>query len=170
MVMTEERKTMLRMLLEQEMRQITERAQSDLRPVREAYSQKTGDLADRASHEDGVSIQATILNMKGTGVEFVLPKEGGIAGLAWLAITKGANTELALEYLNQGLDPESQRLIAGAPSYIGPVIEGVQVASELRGIVPATPADLERLKTLDWPKINQHRADWIARWNREIKV
>ena len=65
MVMTEERKTMLRMLLEQEMRQITERAQSDLRPVREAYSQKTGDLADRASHEDGVSIQATILNMKG---------------------------------------------------------------------------------------------------------
>jgi putative spermidine/putrescine transport system substrate-binding protein len=112
----------------------------------------------------------TILNQKGTGVEFVRPKEGGIAGLAWLAITKGATTELALEYLNQGLDPESQRIMAGAPSYIGPVIEGVQVAAELRGIVPATPADLERLKTLDWPKINQHRADWIARWNREIKV
>src|SRR5437667_190008 len=94
----------------------------------------------------------------------------GIAGLAWLAITKGANTEIALEYLNQGLDPDSQKLMAGAPSYIGPVIEGVEVAPELRGIVPATPADLERLKTLDWPKINEQRADWIARWNREIKV
>jgi len=112
----------------------------------------------------------TIVKMKGTGVEFVLPKEGGIAGLAWLAITKGANTDLAIEYLNQGLDPDSQKLMAGAPSYIGPVIEGVEVAPELRGIVPATPADLERLKTLDWPKINTQRADWIARWNREIKV
>jgi putative spermidine/putrescine transport system substrate-binding protein len=112
----------------------------------------------------------TIVKMKGTGVEFVSPKEGGIAGLAWLAITKGANTDLALEYLNQGLEPDSQKLMAGAPSYIGPVIEGVEVAPELRGIVPATPADLERLKTLDWPKINEHRADWIARWNREIKV
>jgi putative spermidine/putrescine transport system substrate-binding protein len=112
----------------------------------------------------------TIVKMKGTGVEFVLPKEGGIAGLAWLAITKGANTDLALEYLNQGLDPDSQKLMAGAPSYIGPVIEGVEVAPELRGIVPATPADLERLKTLDWPKINEQRAEWIARWNREIKV
>ena len=112
----------------------------------------------------------TIVKMKGTGVEFVLPKEGGIAGLAWLAITKGANTDLALEYLNQGLEPDSQKLMAGAPSYIGPVIEGIEVAPELRGIVPATPADLERLKTLDWPKINEQRAEWIARWNREIKV
>jgi putative spermidine/putrescine transport system substrate-binding protein len=112
----------------------------------------------------------TITKMKGTGVEFVLPREGGIAGLAWLAITKGANTELALEYLNQGLDPDSQKLMAGAPSYIGPVIEGVEVAADVRGIVPATPADLERLKTLDWPRINLTRADWIARWNREIKV
>jgi spermidine/putrescine-binding protein len=103
-------------------------------------------------------------------VEFVLPKEGGIAGLAWLAITRGANTELALEYLNQGLDPDSQKVMAGAPSYIGPVVEGVPVAPELAGIVPATPADLERLRTLDWPKINLHRADWIARWNREIKI
>jgi putative spermidine/putrescine transport system substrate-binding protein len=112
----------------------------------------------------------TIVKMKGTGIEFVPPKEGAIAGLAWLAITRGANTEVALEYLNQGLDPDSQKLMAGAPSYTGPVIEGVEVAADVRGVVPATPADLERLKTLDWPKINEQRAEWIARWNREIKV
>src|SRR2546428_2232836 len=82
----------------------------------------------------------TIVKMKGTGVEFVLPKEGGIAGLAWLAITKGANTDLALEYLNQGLEPDSQKLMAGAPSYIGPLIEGIDGAPQLRGILPGTPA------------------------------
>ena len=112
----------------------------------------------------------TIVRMKGTGVEFVPPKEGAIAGLAWLAITKGANTELAIEYLNQGLDPDAQKLMAGAPCYTGPVIEGVEVGADVRGVVPATPADLDRLKTLDWPKINEQRAEWIARWNREIKV
>lgn len=113
---------------------------------------------------------SAILKSKGTGVEFVLPKEGGIAGLAWLAVTRGAHTELALEYINQGLDPESQRMLAGPPSFIGPVIEGVPIAAEWRGIVPATPEDLDRLRTLDWPKINLQRAEWIARWNREIKA
>ena len=112
----------------------------------------------------------TIVKMKGTGIEFVPPKEGAIAGLAWLAITKGANTDLAVEYLNQALDPDSQKLMAGAPCYTGPVIEGVEVGADVRGVVPATPADLERLKTLDWPRINEQRAEWIARWNREIKV
>lgn len=112
----------------------------------------------------------TIVRMKGTGIEFVPPKEGAIAGLAWLAITKGANAELAVEYLNQALDPDAQKLMAGAPCYTGPVIEGVEVGADVRGVVPATPADLERLKTLDWPKINEQRAEWIARWNREIKV
>lgn len=113
---------------------------------------------------------SAITKAKGTGVDFVLPKEGGIAGLAWLAITNGANTELALEYLNQGLAPESQQTMAGPPSYIGPVIEGVAVATEWRGIVPATPADHEKLVRPDWLKINLQRAEWIARWNREIKV
>ncbi len=112
----------------------------------------------------------SILKSKGTGVEFVLPKEGGIAGLAWFAITKGATTELALEYINQGLAVDSQQTMAGPPSFIGPVVEGVQVAAEWRGIVPATPQDLEKLKTLDWPRINLQRAEWINRWNREIKV
>lgn len=113
---------------------------------------------------------SSILKSKGTGVEFVLPKEGGIAGLAWFFIAKGANMELALEYINQGLEPESQRVLAGPPSFIGPVIEGVSVIPEWRGIVPATPADLEKLKTLDWAKINLQRAEWINRWNREIRV
>ena len=113
---------------------------------------------------------SAVLKHKGTGVEFVLPKEGGIAGNAWIAITRGANLELAIEYINQGLDPESQRIMAGPPAFIGPTVEGVPVLPEWRGIVPATPADLEKLKTLDWPRINLQRAEWINRWNREIKA
>jgi putative spermidine/putrescine transport system substrate-binding protein len=115
-------------------------------------------------------LNTLVLKYKGTGMEFVLPREGGIAGLAWFAVTKGANAELAIEYINQGLDPEAQRLLAGPPSFLGPVVQGVSVAPELRGLVPATPADLEKLIVLDWNKINLQRADWINRWNREIKV
>jgi len=110
------------------------------------------------------------LKNKGTGMEFVLPKEGGIAGLAWFAITKAANFDLAVEYINQGLEADSQRVLAGAPYFFGPVVQGVTVAPELRNVVPATPADLEKLVVLDWNKINQQRADWINRWNREIRV
>ena len=47
---------------------------------------------------------------------------GGIAGLAWLAITKGATTELALEYLNQGLDPAP-----GTPEQFGAYIRAERI-------------------------------------------
>jgi putative spermidine/putrescine transport system substrate-binding protein len=113
---------------------------------------------------------ALLLKHKGSPIEFTFPKEGGIAGLAWFATTKGAAIDLAAEYINQGLDPESQRILAGPPYFFGPVVQGVTVAPELRGIVPAAPADLEKLVVLDWLKINQQRAEWINRWNREIKL
>lgn len=111
-----------------------------------------------------------ILKSKGTGMEFVLPKEGGIAGLAWLAITKAGNLDLALAYLNQGLAPESQTLLATPPFFFGPTVQGIKVETQLRGVVPAAPEDLARLVQIDWTKINPVRPEWINRWNREIKV
>ena len=111
-----------------------------------------------------------ILKGKGTGMEFVLPKEGGIAGLAFMAITRGANVDLAAQYINQALDPEAQRILGNPPYYFGPVIQGVTLVPEVAGVVPATPADLEKLSTGDWAVINQYRAEWINRWNREVKA
>jgi putative spermidine/putrescine transport system substrate-binding protein len=103
-------------------------------------------------------------------MEFVLPKEGGRAGLAWLAITKAGNLDLALAYLNQGLSPESQTLLATPPFFFGPTVQGIKVEPQLRGVVPAVPEDLARLIQIDWTKINPVRPEWINRWNREIKV
>jgi putative spermidine/putrescine transport system substrate-binding protein len=111
-----------------------------------------------------------LLKGKGTGMEFVFPKEGGIAGLAWLAITKAGNLDLALAYLNQGLTPESQTLLATPPFFFGPTVQGIKVEPQLRGVVPAAPEDLARLIQIDWTKINPARPEWINRWNREIKV
>jgi putative spermidine/putrescine transport system substrate-binding protein len=111
-----------------------------------------------------------ILKAKGTGIEFALPKEGPIAGLAWWALTNGANVDLAVEYVNQGLDPDTQKALAGPPNFFGPVVQGVGVGPELKGIVPATPAEFEALTTLDWERINPQRTEWINRWNREIKL
>jgi len=111
-----------------------------------------------------------VLKNKGTGMEFVFPKEGGIAGLAWFAVTKAGNLDLALAYINQGLSPESQTTLAKPPFFFGPTVQGVKVEPELRGVVPATPEDLKRLVQIDWSVINPARPEWINRWNREIKV
>jgi len=111
-----------------------------------------------------------VLKNKGTGMEFVFPKEGGIAGLAWFAVTKAGNLDLALAYINQGLSPESQTMLAKPPFFFGPTVQGVKVEPELRGVVPATPEDLKRLVQIDWSVINPARPEWINRWNREIKV
>ena len=111
-----------------------------------------------------------ILKGKGTGMEFVLPKEGGIAGLAWFAVTKAGNLDLALAYMNQGLSPESQTTLAASPFFFGPTVQGIKVEPPLRGVVPAAPEDLARLIKVDWTKINPVRPEWINRWNREIKV
>ncbi len=111
-----------------------------------------------------------LLKSKGTGIEFVFPKEGGIAGLAWFAVTKAASLDLALAYINQGLSPESQALLATPPFFFGPTVQGIKVEPQLRGVVPAAPEDLARLVHIDWTKINPQRPEWINRWNREIKV
>jgi putative spermidine/putrescine transport system substrate-binding protein len=111
-----------------------------------------------------------ILKGKGTGMEFVLPKEGGMAGLAWFAVTKAGNLDLALAYINQGLSPESQTLLARPPFFFGPTVQGIKVDPELRGVVPAAPEDLKRLIQIDWSLINPARPEWINHWNREIKV
>jgi len=111
-----------------------------------------------------------LLKGKGTGMEFVLPKEGGIAGLAWFAITKAGNLDLALAYINQGLSAQSQTLLATPPFFFGPTVQGIKVEPQLRGVVPAAPEDLARLVKVDWSQINPQRPEWINRWNREIKV
>jgi putative spermidine/putrescine transport system substrate-binding protein len=111
-----------------------------------------------------------LLKSKGTGIEFVLPKEGGIAGLAWYALTKAASLDLALAYLNQALSAESQTLLATPPFFFGPTVQGIKVQPDLRGVVPAAPEDLKRLVQIDWTQINPQRPEWINRWNREIKV
>jgi putative spermidine/putrescine transport system substrate-binding protein len=111
-----------------------------------------------------------VLRSKGTGIEFVLPKEGGIAGLAWLSMTKGGNSELAVQYVNQALSLDAQKLLASPGFFFGPTVQGVAVAPEYRGIIPATPEDMARLHHVDWSKINPVRPEWINRWNREIKV
>jgi putative spermidine/putrescine transport system substrate-binding protein len=113
---------------------------------------------------------ALVLKSKGTGIEFVFPREGGIFGLAWLSITKGANTELATAYINQALSPDAQKLLASPGFFLGPTIQGVEVAPDYRHIIPASPEVMKKLIQVDWSTINPVRPEWINRWNREIKV
>lgn len=115
-------------------------------------------------------VNSLFLKTKGTGVEFVLPKEGGIFGLAWLSITKGANAVLAAEYINRALSPEAQKILASPGFFFGPTIEDVAVVPEYQNIIPASPEVMKRLIQADWTKINPVRPEWINRWNREIKV
>lgn len=59
--------------------------------------------------------------------------------------------------------------MASAPYFLAPTNRKVPFGSELT-VIGKTMEDLEKSVVLDWPVINEQRAAWIERFNRETKI
>ena len=111
-----------------------------------------------------------ILKAQGVPVEFVAPKEGAIAFKTTMHITKGSpNAELAFKLIEAALSPAVQTQLMESPYLIVPTNSKVAMKGEIAKVLAKDPDDLmKKFVFQDWKTINQGRAAWIDRFNREI--
>jgi putative spermidine/putrescine transport system substrate-binding protein len=113
-----------------------------------------------------------ILKAQGVPVEFVAPKEGAIAFRTTMHITKNSpNPELAFKLIEAALSPEVQSALMAPPYLVVPTNTRVKIAGEVATALVASYEDMQkRFVFQDWRKINEQRAGWLERFNREMRA
>jgi putative spermidine/putrescine transport system substrate-binding protein len=113
-----------------------------------------------------------ILKARGVPVEFVAPKEGAIAFKTSIHIVKNSpNKALAAQLIDVALSPEVQTRLMQAPYLVVPTNSKVKMEGEIATVLAKDTAELKKKFVFqDWKKINENRAEWIDRFNKEIKV
>lgn len=113
-----------------------------------------------------------ILKARGVPVEFVAPKEGAIAFKTTIHIVKNSpNAELAAKLIDAALSPDVQATLMESPYLIVPTNTKVKMGGEIAKVLAKDHADMKsKFVFQDWKKINEQRASWIEKFNREIKL
>lgn len=113
-----------------------------------------------------------LLRARGVPVEFVAPKERAIAFRTQIEIVKNTpNKELAIQLVETAMSPEVQSKLMRAPYLIVPTNSKVKLEGEIARVLVKDAEEMKRKFIFqDWKKINENRAAWIDRFNREIKV
>jgi putative spermidine/putrescine transport system substrate-binding protein len=113
-----------------------------------------------------------ILKARGVPVEFVAPKEGAIAFKTTMHVVKNSpSVEMAVKLIDAALSPEVQTKLMDSPYLIVPTNTKVKMAGEIAKVLAKDHADMKaKFKFQDWKKINEQRAGWIEKFNRDIKI
>ena len=99
--------------------------------------------------------------------EIASPVEGQAVTMNVACITEGTkNQVLAKEWINLHLEPETM-LAYAKEIYYSPTVDNVEIPPELQGKV-ISGGDVSSLVDFDWDYINAHRAEWQAKFDREI--
>ena len=129
-------------------------------------SMRTGDAVI------GILYKSQTYTVKGYGapVEWVYPKEGGIAYTSGTCIAKGTrNLEAAEEYINTTMDPNVQTFAAKIYNYGGTNKDTItKLPPELQERVKFPQDQLDRLIKLDLGMMTDRRAQWVDRWNKVV--
>jgi putative spermidine/putrescine transport system substrate-binding protein len=111
------------------------------------------------------------LKEKGVDIDFATLDTGIPAWRTSLHLVKNAlQPDLAVQYIDAHLAPDLQEDLERAPYWVIPTNREVPLKGEIVKQVAKTQDDLAKLKYQDWPKINEHRSEWIERFNRDIKL
>ena len=87
-----------------------------------------------------------------------------------MAIAKGTKKlDAALKYVNFAISATAQAANAKLTN-IPPVNQKAVLDAATLKAIPNGPEALKITRRPDWKSINQQRAKWIDRWNREIVV
>ncbi len=105
----------------------------------------------------------------GFPVDFVYPKEGGVAlGVAACPVAGAGDKPEAQEFVQFLLTPEMQAVLAQGAG-LGPVNKTVTLPPDQQAGIPYGPAQVDKLQKIDWDTVNAHREEWNRRWTREIE-
>lgn len=103
---------------------------------------------------------------KGVPVAVAYPKEGAVGIQPTVSVPKGANKDLAMEYIDVLLSPEGQKCFA-EKKYAGPVNRKVELSDKVKAIVPFGET-YENMWNPDNEAIAKLRPGWTERWQKEI--
>ena len=153
------------------------KALNDLKPNLAAVAANPGALATlfqqgQVDISPGNFNAIQILKARGVPVEFVIPKEGAIAFKTTVHIVKNSpNRELAIALIEAAMSPEVQTRLMQSPYLVVPTNSKVTMEVEISKVLAKDQAEMkQRFVFQDWKKINEQRAQWIERFNREIKL
>jgi putative spermidine/putrescine transport system substrate-binding protein len=106
---------------------------------------------------------------EGSPVEFVIPREGGMALTTVVGITANSpNKMLAEQFLNQALSDTAQAAFAER-NLFAPTIKHIKVAPELIPQMPYGPEQVQRLRHIDFARITPWRDRLVEMFNRALK-
>jgi len=153
------------------------KALNDLKPNLAAVAANPGALATlfqqgQVDISPGNFNAIQILKARGVPVEFVIPKEGAIAFKTTIHIVKNTqNRELAVALIEAAMSPDVQTKLMQSPYLVVPTNSKVKMEGEIAKVLAKDQVDMKkRFVFQDWKKINEQRAQWIERFNREIKL
>ena len=153
------------------------KAINDLKPNLAAVAANPGALATlfqqgQIDISPGNFNAIQLLKARGVPVEFVAPKEGAIAFKTTIHVVKNSpNRDLAVALIEAAMSPEVQTRLMQAPYLIVPTNTKVKMEGEIAKVLAKDHAEMKkRFVFQDWKKINEQRAGWIERFNREVKV
>lgn len=110
------------------------------------------------------------LKSKNFPIDLVYPQEGTVGMSAMASVVKNApNGELANEFINFLLGEEAQKTMAKTV-FFGPANKNVKLDGDVASQVVYGEDRIQKLVKLDWKTINEHRADWAERINKEIEI
>jgi len=109
---------------------------------------------------------------QGLPFAYVLPKEGAYRGMTKIDVVAGSkHREEALAYINEVLGPLSQLGMVYEFPY-GPTNKLLALIlaayPEISKKFPASPEDLNRLRSINWPVFNKMIPRAIDMWNRQV--
>lgn len=102
----------------------------------------------------------------GVPVAVAYPKEGAVGIQPTASVPKGANKELAMQFIDVLLSPEGQACFAER-KYAGPVNVKVELSDKVKAVVPFG-ATYEQMWYPDSERIAELRSGWTERWQREV--
>ena len=110
----------------------------------------------------------SLADQTGFPIEFVYPKEGGVAlGIAACPVEGSKNASEAQAFLQYLVSPEIQVILAKGTGS-GPTNQTVQLKPEEQKGIPYGD-QVKSLNAVDWDVINKAREEWNKRWTREIE-
>ena len=108
----------------------------------------------------------TLLRSRGVNIDFAVPETGAAAFVTTMHIAKGSrNLDSAYKYIDAMISTPVQSALAEAPYFFVPVNKDVTPGADvpMRSI-----SEITNFVSHDWARINPVRAQWIARFNREM--
>src|SRR5580692_4080103 len=110
------------------------------------------------------------LKGKDVPVDLSIPGTGAVGWFTSMhVVANAAEPDLAVEYIDTHLDPAVQSAMARPPYDVIPTNSNVALEGAITSIA-RTHAELAKIRSFDWEKLNPQRSALIERFNREIKL